>query len=50
LWRHRWKILFWAVFFYLVILAIILAIGSIHDAIVDTPPTIIREGPGTASD
>jgi hypothetical protein len=49
-WRRRWTILFWAVLFYLVILAVILAVGSIHDALVDPKPTIIREGPGTPPD
>jgi hypothetical protein len=32
-------VLFWAVFVYLVILAVVLAVGSIHDAIVG--PTAI---------
>jgi hypothetical protein len=45
-WRLKWTILFWAVLLYLVGLAVVLAVGSIHDAIVDTPPTIVREGPG----
>ena len=48
MWRRRWIILFWVVVLYLVGLAITLTVGTIRDAIVDTPPTIIQEEPGTA--
>jgi hypothetical protein len=46
-WQLKWTILFWAVLLYLVGLAIVLVVGTVRDVIVDTPPTIIREGPGT---
>jgi hypothetical protein len=38
-WRNRRNVLFWAVFVYLVILAVVLAVGSIPDATVG--PTAI---------
>jgi ABC-type multidrug transport system permease subunit len=38
-WRNRRELLFWAFICYLLILAVILAVGSIHDAIFE-PPTL----------
>lgn len=38
-WRNRREVVFWAVYLYLLILAAILAVGSIHDAIFE-PPTL----------
>jgi hypothetical protein len=38
-WRNRREIVFWGFCLYLLILAAILAVGSIHDAIFE-PPTL----------
>lgn len=42
IWRNRRNVLFWVVFLYLLILGAVLAVGSIHDAIVGSTSIVNR--------
>jgi hypothetical protein len=38
-WHRKWTILYWAVFIYLLGLALVLATGMVWELIIDLPPT-----------